>query len=132
MTSLDLTGPALLERVAELIRDVHRDYFAAGANVATTASYQATPLGFSRRGLSEEAALDLVRLSVRLADEARREHRAGHPDAGPLRGEADGELPAVAELRVGHGLDLDRGEVGRLRPAGPHVAPEVRVRHGQG
>lgn len=73
----------LLEQ-PQLIRDVHRDYFGAGANVATTASYQATPLGFSQRGLSEETALDLVRLSVRLADEARREHLARHPQAGPL------------------------------------------------
>lgn len=68
----------------QLIHDVHRDYFAAGANVATTASYQATPLGFAQRGLSEDAALDLVRLSVRLADDARREHLALHPQAGPL------------------------------------------------
>lgn len=68
----------------ELIRDVHRDYFAVGANIATTASYQATPQGFGGRGIGEQEALDLVRLSVRLADEARREHLADHPDAGPL------------------------------------------------
>lgn len=73
----------LLEQ-PQLIRDVHRDYFEAGANMATTASYQATPLGFSQRGLSEDTALELVRLSVRLADEARREHLARHPHAGPL------------------------------------------------
>ncbi|HJW00965.1 MAG TPA: homocysteine S-methyltransferase [Arthrobacter sp.] len=77
------SAKVLLEQ-PELIRDVHRDYFEAGANVATTASYQATPLGFSRRGLSEDAALDLVRLSVHLADDARRGHLARHPQAGPL------------------------------------------------
>jgi homocysteine S-methyltransferase len=77
------SAKVLLEQ-PDLIRDVHRDYFAAGANLATTASYQATPQGFSQRGLSAEAALDLVRLSVRLADDARREHLTSHPDAGPL------------------------------------------------
>ncbi|KRE71761.1 homocysteine S-methyltransferase [Arthrobacter sp. Soil762] len=77
------SAKVLLER-PQLIRDVHRDYFDAGANVATTASYQATPLGFAQRGLSEDAALDLVALSVRLAEEARREHLDRHPQAGPL------------------------------------------------
>ncbi|RAX15918.1 homocysteine S-methyltransferase [Pseudarthrobacter sp. AG30] len=84
----DLNDPlwsakVLLEQ-PELIRDVHRDYFAAGANIATTASYQATPQGFAARGIGRQEALDLVGLSVRLAEEARREHLADHPDAGPL------------------------------------------------
>ncbi len=77
------SAKVLLEH-PELIRDVHRDYFDAGANVATTASYQATPLGFAQRGFSVDAALDLVRLSVRLAEDARREHLDRHPQAGPL------------------------------------------------
>ena len=77
------SAKVLLEQPG-LIRDVHRDYFAAGANIATTASYQATPRGFAARGMAEEEALDLVELSVRLADEARREHLMEHPDAGPL------------------------------------------------
>ncbi|MFF1883753.1 homocysteine S-methyltransferase [Pseudarthrobacter sp. NPDC058196] len=84
----DLNDPlwsakVLLEQPG-LIRDVHRDYFAAGANIATTASYQATPQGFAARGIGGKEALELVGLSVRLADEARREHVADHPDAGPL------------------------------------------------
>jgi homocysteine S-methyltransferase len=84
----DLNDPlwsakVLLEQPA-LIRDVHRDYFAAGANIATTASYQATPQGFAARGMGREESLKLVALSVRLADEARQEYRADHPDAGPL------------------------------------------------
>jgi len=37
----------------ELIKQVHTDYFAAGADCAITASYQATVEGFARRGLSE-------------------------------------------------------------------------------
>src|SRR5947209_16567402 len=55
----------------ELIRQVHYDYFAAGADVATTASYQATIPGLMRRGLSATQAADVLRLSVRLAQQAR-------------------------------------------------------------
>ncbi|MDQ0677273.1 homocysteine S-methyltransferase [Arthrobacter pascens] len=77
------SAKVLLEQ-PQLVKRVHQDYFRAGANVAITASYQATPQGFARRGIAEEAALELVALSVRLADEARREHLAENPDAGPL------------------------------------------------
>ncbi|MDQ0632769.1 homocysteine S-methyltransferase [Arthrobacter pascens] len=77
------SAKVLLEQ-PQLVKRVHRDYFRAGANIAITASYQATPLGFARRGISEEAALERVALSVQLADEARREHLAENPDAGPL------------------------------------------------
>jgi homocysteine S-methyltransferase len=55
----------------DLIRQVHYDYLAAGADVLTTASYQATFAGFARRGLDQEEAAELMRLSVRLALEAR-------------------------------------------------------------
>ena len=84
----DLNDPlwsakVLLEQPG-LITEVHRDYFAAGANFASTASYQATPQGFAARGISAPDALELVALSVRLADEARRQHLADHPDAGVL------------------------------------------------
>jgi homocysteine S-methyltransferase len=73
----------LLEQ-PELVRQVHLDYFKAGARLAITASYQATPLGFARRGIPEAEALERVALSVRLADEARREYLAANPGAGPL------------------------------------------------
>lgn len=60
----------LIER-PELIREVHLDYFRAGADVATTASYQATFEGFARRGFSHDEAAALMRRSVALAIEAR-------------------------------------------------------------
>jgi homocysteine S-methyltransferase len=56
-----------------LIRAVHRDYFHAGADVATTATYQATFEAFQRRGLDREAAARLMRDAVGLAVEARDE-----------------------------------------------------------
>lgn len=42
----------------------HRAYVEAGAEVATTASYQATFEGFARRGLGRERTAELLRLSV--------------------------------------------------------------------
>ncbi len=60
----------------ELIYQVHRDYFAAGARVAMTASYQATPQGFAARGLDEAQSLQLIARSVELARRARDDYRA--------------------------------------------------------
>ncbi|GAB2737873.1 homocysteine S-methyltransferase [Arthrobacter bambusae] len=77
------SAKVLLEQ-PQLIKQVHRDYFGAGAKVAITASYQATPRGFRQRGVCEGEALELVALSVRLADDARREYLAENPEAGPL------------------------------------------------
>ncbi|MDR6638264.1 homocysteine S-methyltransferase [Paenarthrobacter nitroguajacolicus] len=77
------SAKVLLEQ-PHLIKKVHRDYFDAGASVAITASYQATPQGFARRGLSVEESLELVALSVRLADEARQEALAEGTANGPL------------------------------------------------
>jgi len=66
-----LWSAKLLIDQPELIRQVHFDYFVAGANVATTASYQATFEAFQERGYSHEEAARLMRLSVTLALEAR-------------------------------------------------------------
>jgi homocysteine S-methyltransferase len=69
----ELWSARILMEAPELIRQVHADYFAAGADVATTASYQATFEGFAGRGLSHDEAAGLMRLSVQLAREARDE-----------------------------------------------------------
>lgn len=68
----------------ELIYRVHRDYFAAGAQCAITASYQATPLGFAARGLDSAQSQALIARSVQLAVQARADHLQAQPDAGPL------------------------------------------------
>ena len=68
-----LWSAKLLVEQPDLIRQVHYDYFLAGADVAITASYQATFEGFARRGFSAAEAADLMRLSVALACEARDE-----------------------------------------------------------
>jgi homocysteine S-methyltransferase len=61
----------LLSDAPEEIAAVHRTYLAAGARVATTASYQASIEGFTRLGLSRADAADLIRRSVLLAREVR-------------------------------------------------------------
>jgi homocysteine S-methyltransferase len=66
----------------ELIRKVHLDYFQAGAQVATTATYQATFEGFARRGIEREGAARLMREAVSLALEARAEFCASVPSVG--------------------------------------------------
>lgn len=66
-----LWSARLLIENPTLIAQVHYDYLTAGADVITTASYQATFEGFARRGLSHAEAAALMRLSVQLAIDAR-------------------------------------------------------------
>lgn len=79
---MDLNDPlwsakVLLER-PEAIADVHRTYLEAGADLVTTASYQASYPGLAKRGLDELAIAQLLRKSVELAKAARDEfaHKA--------------------------------------------------------
>ncbi|MCK7501389.1 MAG: homocysteine S-methyltransferase [Comamonadaceae bacterium] len=66
-----LWSAKLLIEQPDLIREVHLDYFRAGADVATTASYRATFEGFARRGIARDDAAALMLRSVELACEAR-------------------------------------------------------------
>ena len=55
----------------DAIMQAHLAYFTAGAQVATTASYQASLGGFARAGITRAEAEQLIRRSVRLAEQAR-------------------------------------------------------------
>jgi homocysteine S-methyltransferase len=69
-----------------LIKDVHFDYFRAGADVATTATYQASFEAFARRGLGRDAAENMMRRAVTLAAAARDDFWGGESlRAGRLR-----------------------------------------------
>ncbi len=70
----------LLER-PELIKQVHLDYFRAGADCATTASYQATIAGLMQRGLTREQSLRVIQQSVMIARDARDEFWGDENDA---------------------------------------------------
>ncbi len=68
------------------IRQVHLDYYRAGADCGISASYQATISAFVARGMSEAAARALIGLSVRLVSEARDEFWSDESNrAGRLR-----------------------------------------------
>jgi homocysteine S-methyltransferase len=60
-----------LVEAPDQIRLVHEAYFAAGADVAISASYQASLAGFAARGLTRDAALRFIVRSVEIAQEAR-------------------------------------------------------------
>ena len=102
----------LIER-PELIRQVHLDYFLAGADVATTSSYQATFEAFAKRGFDHAASAQLMRDSVRLAVEARvafwaePAHRAGRkqPVIAASVGPYGAMLSDGSEYRGDYGLD---------------------------
>jgi len=96
------SAKVLFER-PDLIRDVHLDYFRAGADVGTSASYQATIPGLVRQGLSETQAAELLRLSVRLVQEAR--EQASAEAAWP----AERPRPLVAASAGSYGAYLANG-----------------------
>lgn len=86
-TELETRGQDLNHALwsAKVIRDdpesitaVHLDYFLAGANIAITASYQASTWGLANHfGLSEDSALSLIKASAHLAQKARDQAYAG-------------------------------------------------------
>jgi homocysteine S-methyltransferase len=106
------SAKCLIDR-PDLIRDVHLDYFRAGADVATTATYQATFEGFARRGIERAAAGELMRDAVSLAIAARDEFWASESNrAGRLRplvaasvGPYGAMLADGSEYRGGYGVD---------------------------
>jgi homocysteine S-methyltransferase len=107
----------LLENPA-LIRQVHLDYFWAGADCAITASYQATIPGFMRRGLTEGQAIDLLRLTVQLAQEARDEFWAVMEQKGgrlrPLIAASVGPYGAYLANGAEYTGDYDLDEAGLM------------------
>lgn len=82
----DLTGTLwsarLLRDDPAAIRDVHATYFASGATVGISASYQASRSGFERNGSTADEADRLLALSVELVRQGRDIARVGgatHP-----------------------------------------------------
>jgi homocysteine S-methyltransferase len=85
-TELERRGADLSDRLwsarvliddPDLIREIHRDYFRAGAVVATTATYQASEAGFATHGIDRSRGANLMRRAVSLARSARQEADRG-------------------------------------------------------
>lgn len=66
------TARVLADR-PELVKQVHLEYFRAGADAGITCSYQASIPGLMANGFSRQAAEDLITRSVTLFQEARKE-----------------------------------------------------------
>ncbi len=106
------SAKCLIER-PELIHEVHLDYYRAGADLATTATYQASFEGLARRGIEEPAAARLMHDAVALAAAARDEFWADEANqAGRLRplvaasiGPYGAMLADGSEYRGGYVLD---------------------------
>ena len=75
-----LWSARVLRSAPEAIEQLHYDYYAAGARVAITASYQASYEGFATAGLDADETTRLLRLSVELARAARDRYRRDRPD----------------------------------------------------
>ena len=106
------SAKALFER-PDLVREVHLDYLRAGADVVTSASYQATVEGFMKRGFSKEEAATLIQKSIQLAQEARdlylaeREGNGRMPFVAASVGPYGAYLADGSEYRGDYGIDED-------------------------
>lgn len=102
----DLHDPLWSARVLvedpDVIRDVHEAYFAAGADIAISSSYQATFEGLAGRGIGRDEAAALMRRSVELAREAAPDGRLVAASVGPY-----GAILANGAEYTG---EYDRGE----------------------
>ena len=131
---LDLRDPlwsarALLE-APELVEAIHRDYLEAGADVITTATYQATLPGLAARGLTADAARGVLVSGVAIALRARDAFSRGKERARPRPlvaasiGSYGAFLADGSEYRGAYGLDADA-------LCGWH-RPRVRILEGSG
>ena len=75
-----LWSARVLRTAPEAIEQLHYDYYAAGAEVAITASYQASYEGFAAAGIDAAETTRLLLLSVRLAQTARARFLGDHPE----------------------------------------------------
>ena len=128
-----LWSARVLLQAPDAIEGVHVDYFEAGADVATTASYQASYEGFAALGIGEAETTRLLQRSVQLAQSARSRVRAGRPnmERALLVAASVGPFGAIrhdgSEYHGDYGLSEDelvafhRPRLGTLVGAGPDL-----------
>jgi homocysteine S-methyltransferase len=109
-----LWSARLLHSAPEAVVAAHAAFLRAGAQVITTASYQASLEGFARAGFSAAEGVRLLRLSVALAQQARDEVRAdqGRAVAGPRAWIAGSVGPFGAMLADGSEYTGEYGDLG--------------------
>ncbi|GAA1537074.1 homocysteine S-methyltransferase [Brevibacterium picturae] len=108
----ELWSASLLRDAPDTLAEVHADFIRSGARIVTTASYQATPLGFERTSISAEEGRRLIERSVEVAAEAATAvaaEPAGAP-AGAVTAGHDSAPPALVAGSVGpYGAALGDG-----------------------
>ncbi|HEX6330179.1 MAG TPA: homocysteine S-methyltransferase [Actinomycetota bacterium] len=107
----------------ELIRQVHAAYFSAGADVAISASYQASFEGLAARGLGPDRAAGVLRRSVDLAREA-----ASEAGGRRLVAASVGPYGAVLGNGAEYTGDYDRGEDELVEFHGPRFEALAEAR----
>jgi len=107
-----LWSAKLLKEDPQLIQQVHYDYLLAGADIVTTASYQASFTGFAKQGYSHAVAAAFMQLSVQLALNARTALQEGFPERiKPLVAASVGPYGASladgSEYRGNYGVSIE-------------------------
>lgn len=109
----DISGPLWSARVLldapEAIEQLHYDYFAAGAQCVTSASYQASYEGFATLGLTADETTLLLQRSVALAQNARERWEADHRMQSGVRETANGRKRYVLASVGPYGATLHDG-----------------------
>jgi homocysteine S-methyltransferase len=109
----ELWSARVLIEAPDAIEQVHTEYFLAGADIALTASYQASYDGFARRGLDTASTTAALRRSVELARSARSRALQARPapERDLLVAASVGPYGAVlhdgSEYRGDYGLDVN-------------------------
>jgi homocysteine S-methyltransferase len=124
------SAKALIEQ-PEAIVAVHSDYLAAGADIITTATYQATFEGLARRGLDRDAARTLMTRAVELAERARNAERRDDAAIAVSIGSYGAFLADGSEYTGDYGLSVEElvafhePRLALLAPLGDVVACET-------
>lgn len=130
----ELWSAIVLYKNPELVEAVHLSYYEAGADIVTSASYQATVDGFEKKGFSKEEAASLIQSSIALVQDARDEYLSSHEEENrpaPLTAASVGPYGAYladgSEYRGDYGktreelADFHRERIHILAEAGPDV-----------
>lgn len=100
-----LWSAELIRRDPDTLLEVHTAFAAAGARILTSASYQATPMGFAEAGISDAEGNRIIADSLRIARNAGNAHaRSEAAGAGPAA-----TLPLVAGSVGPYGAALGDG-----------------------
>lgn len=106
-----LWSARLLDEDPEVIREVHRSFLEAGADVVVSSSYQASTRGLVENGSTPDEARTLLERSFRLAEEACAEAAARREGPPPVPVASIGPYGAYladgSEYRAEYGLTVD-------------------------